>query len=240
MRLCARYPYFRTQEAVLECPPIAPASKALLGWHPHGITCVGWILNGNVGPQLFDSKICWLTAPILFKLPLLAEMLTWYNCAPASARSMKSRMRRGENIALIPGGFQEATMFEYNRHTVYIKRRKGFIKYALQHGYRVYPCYTFGEERTYYSISGLNRLRLWLNKYQIPTVLFVGQCLMLPFRNLDLISVIGKPLELPAIDSPTPEQINHWHGKYAQALHDLFERHKGKYAHDPKAQLRIK
>lgn len=58
--------------------------------------------------------------------------------------------------------------------------------------------------------------------------------------QLDLISVIGKPLELPAIDSPTPEQINHWHGKYAQALHDLFERHKGKYAHDPKAQLRIK
>lgn len=98
---------------------------------------------------------------------------------------MKSRMRRGENIALIPGGFQEATMFEYNRHTVYIKRRKvralafastpqpagrmrvplcadpaplaqGFIKYALQHGYRVYPCYTFGEERTYYSISVLD------------------------------------------------------------------------------------
>lgn len=30
---------------------------------------------------------------------------------------------------------------------------QGFIKYALQHGYKVYPCYTFGEERTYFNIA---------------------------------------------------------------------------------------
>eukprot|EP00951_Prasinocladus_malaysianus_P040631 scaffold469115_cov47-Prasinocladus_malaysianus.AAC.1 len=73
----AKYPFFRTQQAVLECGPIKPNSKALLSWHPHGILCLGWILNGNVGSELFGSAFRWLTAGVLFKLPFLAEMLTW-------------------------------------------------------------------------------------------------------------------------------------------------------------------
>lgn len=70
-------PYFRQQAAIFECDPIKPNSKSLLAWHPHGILCIGWIVNGNIGAQLFDSAFRWLTAGILFKLPLLAEMLTW-------------------------------------------------------------------------------------------------------------------------------------------------------------------
>lgn len=37
---------------------------------------------------------------------------------------MKSKMRRNENIALLPGGFQEATLYQYGKHIVYIKKRK--------------------------------------------------------------------------------------------------------------------
>mmetsp|Transcript_19297 Transcript_19297/g.53799 ORF Transcript_19297/g.53799 Transcript_19297/m.53799 type:complete len:114 (+) Transcript_19297:940-1281(+) len=107
-------------------------------------------------------------------------MLTWYRCAPVSARAMKSKMRRNENIALLPGGFQEATLYTYGKHLVYIKRRKGFIKYALQYGYKVYPCYTFGEERTYLQLPGFNAIRLWLNKFHIPTVLFIGRFFLMP------------------------------------------------------------
>lgn len=122
--MAAAQPYFRTQKAVLECDKIEPNSKSLLAWHPHGILCIGWILNGNVGSELFTSAFRWLTAEILFKLPLISEMLTWYHCAPVSSRAMKARMRRGENLALIPGGFQEATIYEYSKHRVYVKRRK--------------------------------------------------------------------------------------------------------------------
>ena len=40
----------------------------------------------------------------------------------------------GKNVALIPGGFQEATLYARGEHRVFIKQRKGFIKYALRHG----------------------------------------------------------------------------------------------------------
>ena len=45
--------------------------------------------------------------------------------------------------------------------------RKGLVKYALQHGYALTPVYTFGENRTYWAFSGLLRLRLWINSFQV-------------------------------------------------------------------------
>jgi len=54
-------------------------------------------------------------------------------------------MNNGRNIAIIPGGFEEATLTSTTSTSVYIKNRKGFIKYAIKHGYSVFPLYTFGE-----------------------------------------------------------------------------------------------
>jgi hypothetical protein len=37
---------------------------------------------------------------------------------------MKAKMQQGKNVALLPGGFQEATLYSYGKHRVYIKTRK--------------------------------------------------------------------------------------------------------------------
>lgn len=39
---------------------------------------------------------------------------------------------KGKNLAIIPGGFEEATLMEYGVERVVLKARKGFIKYALR------------------------------------------------------------------------------------------------------------
>ena len=54
------------------------------------------------------------------------------NAGPIDKKSMKSLLKAKTNIAMLPGGFDEATLYEYKKHSVYIKKRKGFIKYALQ------------------------------------------------------------------------------------------------------------
>ena len=41
--------------------------------------------------------------------------------------------------------FQEATITCKDVDRVYIKDRKGFVKYALQYGYDLVPSYTFGD-----------------------------------------------------------------------------------------------
>lgn len=41
---------------------------------------------------------------------------------------MREIMSTGCNVGLIPGGFQEATMFKHGHHRLYLKSKKGFIK----------------------------------------------------------------------------------------------------------------
>ena len=54
-------------------------------------------------------------------------------------------MKQGKNLGLVPGGFEEASLTNNDKEQIYIKNRKGFIKYALQNNYTVYPTYNFGE-----------------------------------------------------------------------------------------------
>jgi hypothetical protein len=46
----------------------------------------------------------------------------------------------------------------------------------------------------------------------------------------DMVTVVGPALCLPTIKAPTQADIDHWHGRYMEELHCMFERNKGKYA----------
>lgn len=62
-------------------------------------------------------------------------------------------MKEEKNIYLIPGGFECSTITSYGVDRAFIKNRKGFIKYALEYGYTVHPCYCFGENKIYKGFS---------------------------------------------------------------------------------------
>ncbi len=49
----------------------------------------------------------------------------------------------------MPGGYEEATITSNKEYRVYIKNRKGFIKYAIKYGYKIYPIFVFGENNAY-------------------------------------------------------------------------------------------
>jgi hypothetical protein len=53
---------------------------------------------------------------------------------PADKHTFQRLMRSGKSLALIPGGFESATITSSTQPRVHVKK-KGFIKYALQHGY---------------------------------------------------------------------------------------------------------
>ena len=108
-----------------------------------------------------------------------------------------------------------------------LRRKTGFIKYALQFGYKVVPVYVFGEEKTLWKIDLLpKRFAMWLNKFNIPATVFYGKYGLLPDDDIDLRVVVGEPLALPLLPHPTPEQVNQHHARYVEALRGLFDRHK--------------
>jgi hypothetical protein len=206
--------------------------------HPHGAFCLGWsalfcskIMN--------DAKVQFCFSPVLFTSPLFR---LWSRLTGTPGSADKSSMinymmkkkdgKQSNHLALPPGGFEEATLTCRNKDRVYIKKRTGFVKLALQHGYNIVPVYTFGENQTYDNIQGMWNFRLWLNKLGIPAIVVFGSWFfpILPKRdNCGLRIVVGEPVVLPTISNPSREEVKHWHDKYIAALTRIFEEHKEEY-----------
>lgn len=225
------FPYFPTQEIVFDAsqPSIQPTSKTLLCVHPHGILCCGWTLAAS-SQAFLPSKMSWLVADILTYVPFFSNLMIPLGGGSAAKKNMLRLMSEGENIALLPGGFEEATLYVKDTHRVFLSRRKGFINYALRHGYTIIPSYVFGEEQTYWTLNGATRLRLWLNQFHIPSVLFFGTwwCGFCP-RRVPLTLVLGPGLSVTRVPEPTPAQVEALHTRYVTALVKLFDTHKKTY-----------
>ena len=208
--------------------------QSVFAFHPHGLFCLGFNWNGCWSEKFehLAGKTMWLVArPI--RTGIFARVLCdWHGTIETlDKHTFPMYMRRNVNVALVPGGFEDTTVMEFGKHRTALKGRTGFIKYALQHGYRVHPCYTFGETDTYHvPFTGALAFRFWLNKFQIPgAFLFVGCCPLLPFMPLTkpkLLTYVGKAIQLPTIANPSREDIETWHKVYCEALVCLFDTNK--------------
>lgn len=236
-------PYCNHQNIVMDEGASVPeaSSKTMVALSPHGILTIGW-------QTLISSReyrglgFKWLVAEIMSVIPFLADMNAWSNIVSCAKQNMIDIMESGANIGLIPGGFEEATLYKRGHFRLFLKKRKGFVKYALKYGYSIQPCFVFGEEQTYWQLdmgSYFENIALWLNHFKIPTTLFIGKYLFLPDNNIDINVVVGKNISLPRIEEPTKEQVDEYHAKYTAAVQDIFDRYKVQFGVSSDAVLEI-
>lgn len=226
--------YYATCELRGDLDKVKPG-RTIYAQHPHGLLTAGftWTLFWNLSFHKRCGRIGFLLDEGLrLKSPFFRLMCDWFEsptrwAGAATKKVMQAAMAQGESLAFTPGGFQEATICKQGADRVYIKHRQGFIKYALQQGYAIVPCYTFGESDTYATFSGLLGPRLWLAKNNIPAVAFWGHwlCPLLPLP-VDVITYLGEPLQLPKITEPTRAEVSTWHAKYMDALQATFDKNK--------------
>lgn len=177
-------------------------SESTMGaYHPHGIFTLGVILNGGfrVAAADYDPKSdTWasycgrigpmmsvgLAAKSLVHAPIFGHIVAKWTGGIESAdkKDMLRKMKNGDSFALIPGGFNEAGHMIYAKERIYIKRRAGFIKYALEHGYAILPAYSFGESTSYWNLPGGFKLRESISKMNLPSIVPCGTwwCPVLP------------------------------------------------------------
>eukprot|EP00930_Biecheleria_cincta_P051273 TRINITY_DN36426_c0_g1_i1.p1 TRINITY_DN36426_c0_g1~~TRINITY_DN36426_c0_g1_i1.p1 ORF type:complete len:392 (+),score=84.61 TRINITY_DN36426_c0_g1_i1:51-1178(+) len=238
--------YYKATELRGALADIKPG-KNLFAVHPHGILATGWTWNLFYNFELHEKTGCinfLIDEGMRLKSPTFRMMCDWFNVEgrrqvkAATREEFKKVMAGGESLAMLPGGFQEASICERGKDRVYIKNRKGFIKYCLQAGYRITPVYTFGESDTFRTFSPFLKFRLKLAAQNIPAAAMLGNllCPLIPLRHVALQSCVGAPLQLPQIAEPTKEDIDKWHGKYMEALKEVFDKHKADVG-KPKAEL---
>lgn len=143
-------------------------------------------------------------------------------------------------VALVVGGAQEAFNSRPGNYRIYLKNRKGFIKIALETGTSLVPVFSFGEIDVFDQLHSENNSRL--RKFQefvkrwtgVAPIIFIGRGFfqysfgIIPRRS-PIFTVVGAPIEVEKISSPSMEDIEKLHAKYVQELEKLFNEQKGKY-----------
>jgi len=232
---CKSYSGYQLQSELRGDFDTIQPGNSFFACHPHGVLSIGWISNvvWNQRFHLLAGPCFYLVDKTLRNKGLFARI--WFDAFEGPhggfrdnrRETIQNLMKRGESVSMIPGAYQEATLFSNSKDRVALSQRKGFIKYCLQYGYRLHPVYTFGETDTYSTLNCCEAFRLWLNSFGIPTVAFWGMTLC-PFmpRPARLFTYVGAPLEMPKIDKPTEADVDEWHAKYRAALRGLFDKHK--------------
>lgn len=187
-------------------------------------------------------------------MPIQREILLNCGFSSASANSLTALLQqsndpnhdsnndgyRSNGVALIVGGAREAFYTHPKSYKCYVKRRKGFVKIALQNGASLVPAISYGENNMYEIIN--HKIGSWVRHFQdtfkrytnITLTHYNGRgCLQYTFgvlpRRHPIHTVIGAPIHLEKIENPSAQQIDEVHALFCKKLIELFEQHKSKY-----------
>ncbi len=208
----------------VHCEEELTNEKSLFSFHPHGVLGFGPSMSGALNEVLYNATFCGSRA--MRNLPISGIIARWMGVCGVDNKNFKELMNNNKNIIFVPGGFEEATITRYGKDRIFISERKGFIKYALQFGYKVYPSYTFNENKIFYTFNYFEKFRLLLNKIKLPGTLFFSKYGIFPHTDIDLFTVIGAPLHFPIIENPTKEDVEKYHKMYVKQLVSVYDRYK--------------
>jgi hypothetical protein len=117
-------------------------------FQPHGvISFVGILSAVNASVPEFVGQLPTAVADALLYTPILKHVLGIFNLISASKQSLQKTLKqkgvRG-TIVLYVGGMAELFLSCHMEEKLYLLKRKGFIKLALQEGIDIVPVYLFG------------------------------------------------------------------------------------------------
>jgi hypothetical protein len=116
--------------------------RNLFMYHPHGILCAGFVVNGcwsrafnqltakkDLDPRT-PSGTVFLIASVLRNWAPLFKLFCDVSGRLESADkgTLQRLMRDGRNIAIIPGGMEDASLHQFGKERTMLKPRKGLIK----------------------------------------------------------------------------------------------------------------
>jgi hypothetical protein len=95
-------------------------------------------------------------------------------------KNFERLMKKKAFFSFIPGGFEEATLTNNKCYRIILEERKGFIKYALKYGYKIYPTFIFNENKIFSTTDFALKFRLFLNKLRFPGIVYWNKWGIIP------------------------------------------------------------
>ena len=224
----------------------------LMCLHPHGVVTTSYPLL--VGLQAIRERANipenLVMAPLMRWHPgfyVMNKLIIGMNGVSSEPAAIKKFMKEQKDFMMVTGGFHESTLSAPGTDRVYLKERKGFVKYALQNNYALQPVYVFGETDAWGNPQAFLKQRLMLNngvfgtKQGLPAAIPIGHwAFPLVPRRVPMKIVVGPPINLPHIINPTQKEIDKAHDRYVRAVQELYYRgRKGTQAEVEKRRLEV-
>lgn len=202
-----------------------PQQSYIFAFHPHGrmfYSNTMMIQLDNIWryPFLPKGDLFAAAAAGFFSVPFLRNLLYMIGAMPASRANIVRRLRQGNHVAIVVGGVKEVCVgTEDNVDTLYLLKRKGFIKIAMEEKAGIIPIYCFNENKLFcHDPKWL--LKFWenVNRHVNVGVPFMRGIFKLPvpFRR-ELFCVVGDP-----VFPREGESVDDFHSRYVEHLKALF------------------
>lgn len=169
----------------------------------------------------------------IFRVPLARHLWTWLGLSPADKRTMKGFLDKGRSAVLCPGGVAEALVMEHDVETLYLRKRFGFVKMALETGSSLVPVFFFGQRACYNwyrpgpPLVPKGLLDAMSRTIGFAPMLFWGRwCGPIPLPAKITVA-IGRPIPVEKTPEPTKEQVAALLETFVRETDSLFQRHKG-------------
>jgi len=199
---------------------------------PHGIMSVHVNFLVNLSGLWTKEKLPRIRPLIgtgFFFLPIAREYHTWMGNFPVSQKTVRHAFKHKLDLALVPGGFEEAVLAHPGTNELFMSRNLGWIKHAMRGGYGVVPVFSFGENELYDTWQGFKLARAaFAGRTRIPMIVAYFHKRFFPPRH-PIALVVGEPVWFPRIEDPTKEQVQKCYGLYVEAVRAHYEKHKASH-----------
>jgi 2-acylglycerol O-acyltransferase 2 len=229
--------YVHVKCVVEDCDAVAAAHPAIFAFEPHDFLPISICCLNDCLQAVPGHKCIGCASSAVFRVPIMRHISTWINACNADREQIISLLEDGFSPVLCPGGVQEVLHIDSPDKvvTLYLQKRRGFIRIALQFGAAVVPIFAFGLHRCfdYDGVPKNNLLAKFSKAAGYVPVIFYGVW-GLPFgpcKPCDLVNVVGRPIALPKLsaEEATEEVVQRYLDVYIEETRRLFETYKERY-----------
>lgn len=188
--------------------------------------CLGHI------PGRMGETMSILMTDAVFKLPYMKHVYTWVGGKPVDKKTFRSQLANNLGTGFVPGGAQESMLFDPEKPNdliLFLAKRKGFVKLALENGNPIVPVFIFNLDKSYKTFVPRGTFaKKVTRKIGFVPVCFLGR-FGIPYgipQPVNIVVVIGEPISVPLEKEVSAESVDKYHALYLKKVTELFERHK--------------